>query len=66
MKNLLLALLLGITMVSVAQEKVLLRLNYEKGDWQALTASPLPVEIITRAYLDAINWAKELNSQLVD
>ena len=32
MKNLLLALLLGITMVSVAQEKVLLRLNYEKGD----------------------------------
>jgi len=41
-------------------------LNYEKGDWQALAASPLPVEIITRAYLDAINWAKELNSQLVD
>lgn len=32
MKNLLVALLLCITMVSVAQEKVLLRLNYEKGD----------------------------------
>ncbi|WBX70302.1 DUF6263 family protein [Tenacibaculum retecalamus] len=32
MKNLLVALLLGVTMVSVAQEKVLLRLNYEKGD----------------------------------
>ena len=32
MKNLLVALLLGITMVSVSQEKVLLRLNYEKGD----------------------------------
>ncbi|MCT4698285.1 DUF6263 family protein [Tenacibaculum haliotis] len=32
MKNLLVVLLLGVTMVSVAQEKVLLRLNYEKGD----------------------------------
>jgi len=41
-------------------------LNYEKGDWVALDASPLPVEIIARAYLDAINWAKELNSQLKD
>jgi len=41
-------------------------LNYEKGDWQALDASPLPVEIIARAYLDAINWAKELNSHLQD
>lgn len=41
-------------------------LNYEKGNWVALDASPLPVEIIARAYLDAINWAKELNSQLKD
>mgnify|MGYP003384744689 CR=1 FL=1 len=41
-------------------------LNYEKGNWQALSASPLPVEIIARAYLDAINWAKELNTQLSD
>lgn len=41
-------------------------LNYEKGDWIALNASPLPVEIIARAYLDAIHWAKELNTQLVD
>tara|TARA_R110002050_G_scaffold9504_1_gene33056 strand:+ start:200855 stop:202039 length:1185 start_codon:yes stop_codon:yes gene_type:complete len=41
-------------------------LNYEKGDWQALAASPLPVEIIARSYLDAIHWAKELNAQLVD
>ncbi|MDC9725149.1 MAG: HDOD domain-containing protein [Gammaproteobacteria bacterium] len=39
-------------------------LNYEKGDWVALDASPLPVEVIARAYLDAIHWAKELNSQL--
>lgn len=41
-------------------------LNYEKGDWLALDASPLPVEIIARSYLDAIHWAKELNTQLVD
>jgi len=41
-------------------------LNYEKGDWQALDASPLPVEVICRAYLDAINWAKELNTTLQD
>tara|TARA_R110001606_G_scaffold361754_3_gene514981 strand:+ start:38765 stop:39949 length:1185 start_codon:yes stop_codon:yes gene_type:complete len=41
-------------------------LNYEKGDWLALDASPLPIEIIARSYLDAIHWAKELNTQLVD
>jgi EAL and modified HD-GYP domain-containing signal transduction protein len=41
-------------------------LNYENGDWQAIQASALPVEIIARAYLDAINWAKELNVQLQD
>ena len=41
-------------------------LNYEKGDWLALGASPLPVEVIARSYLDAIHWAKELNTQLVD
>ncbi|MFT7413659.1 MAG: hypothetical protein ACI9FO_000310 [Methylophagaceae bacterium] len=41
-------------------------LNYEKGDWLALDASPLPVEVIARSYLDAIHWAKELNAQLVD
>ena len=32
LKKLLVALLLGITMVCIGQEKVLLRLNYEKGD----------------------------------
>ena len=32
MKKIIIALLLGVTMVSVGQEKVLLRLNYEKGD----------------------------------
>lgn len=41
-------------------------LNYEKGDWLALGDSPLPIEVIARAYLDAIHWAKELNAQLVD
>jgi hypothetical protein len=41
-------------------------LNYEKGDWQALDASPLPIEIVARSYLDAIRWAKELNAQLID
>lgn len=32
MKKILVALLLGFTLISVAQEKALLRLNYEKGD----------------------------------
>lgn len=41
-------------------------INYEKGDWLALGASSLPVEVIARSYLDAIHWAKELNTQLVD
>jgi EAL and modified HD-GYP domain-containing signal transduction protein len=41
-------------------------LNYEKGLWQQLEASAIPVEILARCYLDAIHWAKELNSQLQD
>jgi c-di-GMP-related signal transduction protein len=41
-------------------------LNYENGNWSALQSSALPIEIIARSYLDAINWAKELNSQLKD
>ena len=41
-------------------------LSYEKGDWQTVATSPLPIEIIARAYLDAINWAKELSVQLRD
>ena len=41
-------------------------LNYEKGDWLALGASPLPIELIALSYLDAIHWAKELNTQLVN
>jgi EAL and modified HD-GYP domain-containing signal transduction protein len=41
-------------------------LNYEKGDWIQIDASPIPVEILARCYLDAIHWAKELNTQLND
>ncbi len=41
-------------------------LNYEKGNWLELDASAIPVEILARSYLDAIHWAKELNSQLQD
>ncbi|PHS68514.1 MAG: histidine kinase [Methylophaga sp.] len=41
-------------------------LSYEKGDWVAIEASRIPVEILARTYLDAINWAKELNVQLKD
>jgi EAL and modified HD-GYP domain-containing signal transduction protein len=41
-------------------------LNYENKHWQALQALVLPVEIIARTYLDAINWAKHLNAQLQD
>ncbi len=39
-------------------------LNYEKGNWIAVDHSPVPIETLSQAYLDAINWAKELNSQL--
>jgi len=41
-------------------------LSYEKGDWVTVNASPLPIEIIARSYLEAINWAQELNSEILD
>jgi EAL and modified HD-GYP domain-containing signal transduction protein len=41
-------------------------LNYEKGLWEPLDQSPIPKEILARTYLDAIYWAKELNTQLQD
>jgi len=41
-------------------------LNYEKGDWQAIQSSQIPLDIMSNAYLDAIHWAKELNTQLKD
>lgn len=40
-------------------------LNYEKGNWQTIMSSPIPVEVLARTYLDALNWSKELNSQLL-
>lgn len=39
-------------------------LNYEKGNWAALDNSSTSIETLSQAYLDAINWAKELNSQV--
>ncbi len=39
-------------------------LNYEKGNWIAVEHSPVPSEMLSQTYLDAINWAKELNNQL--
>ncbi len=41
-------------------------LNYEQGNWQAISASAIPAEVLARVYLDAIHWAKELNKQLQD
>jgi EAL and modified HD-GYP domain-containing signal transduction protein len=41
-------------------------LRYERGDWQAIDNSPLPVEVLVRAYLDAVYWAKELHLQIND
>ncbi len=38
-------------------------LNYEKGDWLAIDSSPISTKVLASAYLDAINWAKELNSE---
>lgn len=41
-------------------------INYEKGDWEAVNSSALPIEVLVRAYLDALHWAKDLNTQLHD
>jgi c-di-GMP-related signal transduction protein len=41
-------------------------INYEKGDWEAVNSSPLPIEVLVRAYLDALHWSKDLNTQLHD
>ena len=39
-------------------------LSYEKGDWQAIDNSIVFTETLSQIYLDAINWAKELNNQV--
>jgi EAL and modified HD-GYP domain-containing signal transduction protein len=41
-------------------------ISYERRDWQTLNDSAIPKEILARTYLDAINWAKELNAQIQD
>lgn len=41
-------------------------LNYERGQWNGVDMSPIPKQVLVRAYLDSINWAKELNIQLQD
>lgn len=41
-------------------------LHYERGDWQALAQSAVPVDELLKAYLDALSWSKELNQQLND
>lgn len=39
-------------------------LNYEQAQWQKLASSTVPIDALAHAYLDAIHWSKELNSQL--
>ncbi|MCC5796599.1 MAG: HDOD domain-containing protein [Methylophaga sp.] len=41
-------------------------LHYERGNWNAVSQSPIPAELLMRIYLEAIHWAKELNQQLND
>jgi EAL and modified HD-GYP domain-containing signal transduction protein len=41
-------------------------LSYERGQWTSIDASSIPKEVLVRTYLDSINWAKELNTQLQD
>jgi HDOD domain-containing protein len=41
-------------------------INYEKGDWEAVNSSALPIEVLVRAYLDALHWTNVLNAQLHD
>tara|TARA_R110002111_G_scaffold251615_1_gene316091 strand:+ start:346 stop:1533 length:1188 start_codon:yes stop_codon:yes gene_type:complete len=39
-------------------------LNYEQARWNELTNSTVDMDVLAQSYLDAINWSKELNSQL--
>jgi EAL and modified HD-GYP domain-containing signal transduction protein len=41
-------------------------LSYERGQWNSIDTSAIPKQVLVRAYLDSINWAKELNIQLQD
>lgn len=39
-------------------------LNYERGNWKAISHSKIPPDALLSAYLDSLYWAKELNQQL--
>lgn len=39
-------------------------LNYEQANWQAANQSPIPIQILGRAYLEALNWTDEVNAQI--
>ncbi|HEC73246.1 MAG TPA: HDOD domain-containing protein [Methylophaga aminisulfidivorans] len=39
-------------------------LNYEHGDWLKVSDSPIPKQILSRLYLESIQWSKQLDSQL--
>lgn len=39
-------------------------LNYEQGQWDAISASSVPNETLATVYLDAIQWSQALNAQL--
>jgi len=41
-------------------------LSYEQADWETVSSSPIPKEILVRTYLESIQWAKQLTIQLQD
>ena len=41
-------------------------LNFEQGNWQAISSSAIPINVLTHAYLDALHWAVSLKKQLQD
>jgi len=41
-------------------------LSYEQADWETISTSPVPREILVKTYLESIQWAKQLTIQLQD
>ncbi len=41
-------------------------MSYEQADWENVSTSPVPKEILVKTYLDSIQWAKQLTIQLQD
>jgi len=39
-------------------------INYEQARWDAVNKSPIPIQILARIYLDALDWTDEVNKQL--